>query len=51
MFILAVFIFNTQVLECVTINLTFVYALFAYVHIKQTNVNRLMVGWLLIALE
>ena len=28
-----------------TINLTLVYALFAYVHIKQTSVNSLMVGW------
>ena len=36
--------FSLQILECVTINLTFVYALFAYIIIKKTNLSSLMVG-------
>jgi len=32
----------TVILECVTINLTFVYALFAYIIIKKTNLSSLM---------
>lgn len=32
-----------QILECVTINLTFVYALFAHAHIKQTNLCTILV--------
>lgn len=33
-----------QILECVTINLTFVYALFAHAHIKQTNLCTILVS-------
>lgn len=32
-----------QILECVTVNLTLVYAIFAYVNIKQTNVDTILV--------
>ena len=38
-----VYCFSFQILECVTINLTFVYALFAHAHIKQTNLCTILV--------
>lgn len=38
---------HVQILECVAINLTFVYALHAYAHITHTNLSSIIVRTLL----